>query len=256
MAMQLNAVHGMPLSSTLLQRRGSIAGAHGSSIPHQLDAGQHILTWSCCQQQLGAVRFTHCNLVHACSVVVTPFLTLVQGSGSCSNAGHAAHGGSVTHAVQNQRRRQSRPTRQRQRSALLCARFLVSGSLAELFISACMRWTESVNTEVHRISTCHQFIPGAPQSNVQGPPLYAIAVTRPEDVQTGEAIAAADASTNGAPAAMGITTGDTSAELPAGELRWDPPSGEHTGHSELHMCQSQELRVARACEGAVPVAGT
>ena len=123
-------------------------------------------------------------------------------------------------------------------------------------ISACMRWTKSVNTEVHRISTCHQFILGAHQSNVQGPPSYAIAITRPEDVQTGEAIAAADASTNGAPAAMEITKGDTSAELPAGELKWDPPSGEHTGHSELHMCQLHDLRVARACEGAVPVAGT
>jgi hypothetical protein len=180
---------------------------------------------------------------------------VVQGSGSCSNAGRAAHGGSVTHAAQNQRRRQSRQTRQRQQSALLCARYLGSGSLTELLLSACMRQTAS-NTQVHRSSTCYHIIPGAPQSNVQGPPLYAIAITRPEDVQTGEAIAAADASTNGAPAAMEITTGDTSAELPAGELKWDPPSGEHTGHSELHMCQSQELRVARACEGAVPVAGT
>jgi hypothetical protein len=56
-------------------------------------------------------------------------------------------------------------------------------------------------------------------------------------VQPGEAITAADASSNGAPAAMGRTAADTSAELPAGELKWDIPSGEHTGHSELHMCQ-------------------
>ena len=157
---------------------------------------------------------------------------LMQASGSCSNAERAGHGSSVTHAAQKHRRRQSRPTRQRQRSALVCARFRITGCTFAVSMRATDRQRQcSCAFEVYLLTSTQARL--GPVTKAR--PLYATAIPRPEDVQPGEAITAADASSNGAPAAAGSTPGDSSAELPAGELKWDPPGGMYTARSDVRV---------------------